>query len=253
MTPSRARPRRDPPGVYGVRRQRRRTAAEPAGRGAPRTGPPTGPTLHQPGGALRRSRPGGLDGPGEVGRPIRAGPGSGVQHVRHPDDHRRAQAALPRQGVGHPGPPPDPGALSGRSSGHRDAHPGAGPASDRGGDRRDRRVPARSRCSRPWRRASAIGRRPSMRPTDRRARSPSGWGRSTPASPGPTTGCCWPGPWLISRTGADDHQAPVRRWADPVGDRLPGRTQSDARVPPARGQPGPAQGSLRAGAVSSGG
>ena len=59
---------------------------------------------------LRGPRPGRHDRADQVDRPVRHRPRRRVLDVRDPDDHRRDQALLPRQGLGDPGAAPAPGA-----------------------------------------------------------------------------------------------------------------------------------------------
>ena len=68
------------------------------------------PTVPQPRRAVRGPGPGRHHRPDQVDRPVRLRPRRGVLDVRHPDDHRRDQALLPRQGLGDPGAAPAPGA-----------------------------------------------------------------------------------------------------------------------------------------------
>ena len=55
-----------------------------------------------------------------------------VLHLRHADDRRRDQAALPRQGLGGPGAPPAAGAQALADEGDQRALAAAGPRPDRG-------------------------------------------------------------------------------------------------------------------------
>ena len=76
-----------------------------------------------------------------------------VHDLRDADDRRRAEALLPRQGLGDQGPAAAAGAVVPREPGGRRAHAEAAALAH---DRRDRRVPRASRpkrCSRRWRRA----------------------------------------------------------------------------------------------------
>ncbi len=57
----------------------------------------------------------------QVRRPLRPRARRGVLDVRHPHDRRRDQTALPRQGLGGPGPPPAAGAALCADEGDRRA------------------------------------------------------------------------------------------------------------------------------------
>ena len=124
------------------RRKRRRRDATPVlseeerGRDdhrEPRTGAPAGAAVPAPRRGARRPGSGGLGGPGQVGRPLRPGPRRGFRGLRHPHDHRRAQASLSGQGLGRAGQPPGPGALSRARARHVDH--GAGPRAEPDGGR----------------------------------------------------------------------------------------------------------------------
>ena len=79
-------------------------AAAPAARRALRAPVP------QPRRAVRRPAPGRHHRPDQGHRPLRPRARRGVLDVRHADDRRRDQAALPRPGLGDPGAAPAPGA-----------------------------------------------------------------------------------------------------------------------------------------------
>ena len=82
-----------------------------AGRGPPRSGRVPGPPVQQPRRAARRPRAGRVGRPGQGRRPLRPRAGGRVLHLRHPHDRRRAQAPLPRQGLGRAGAAPHAGAV----------------------------------------------------------------------------------------------------------------------------------------------
>ena len=99
--------RRTPPRPSGSRLPRR------AGAPAPAAGRALRPPVPQP----RRAASTTCVQVGTIGlikadRPLRHRARRGVLDVRHPDDRRRDQAALPRQGLGDPGAAPAPGAAA---------------------------------------------------------------------------------------------------------------------------------------------
>ena len=84
-------------------RARRARRDAPAARRVP------GPPLPQPRRAAGRPGAGRDDRPDQVGRPLRPRARRRVLDLRDADHRRRDQAALPRQGLGHPRPPPAAG------------------------------------------------------------------------------------------------------------------------------------------------
>ena len=114
---------------------------------------------------LRGPGPGRHDRADQVDRPVRHRARRRVLDVRHPDDHRRDQALLPRQGLGDPGAAAAPGAADADRRGHRRAHPDAWAAPPRRASS-PRRSAARSRrSSRASSRATPTRRSPST-PSD---------------------------------------------------------------------------------------
>ena len=97
-----------------------------AGPPAPAAGRALRPAVPQPRRAVRGPGPGRHDRPDQVDRPVRLRPRRRVLDVRHPDDHRRDQALLPRQGLGDPGAAPAAGAAHADRHGERRADPALG-------------------------------------------------------------------------------------------------------------------------------
>ena len=126
--------------------------------------------------------------PREGGGPLRPRAGSRVHHLRHADDHRRAEAALPRPGLGGPGTAANPGALPAHRSGH--LHPVAGerPLTRDQGDRASRPARPRTRSSRRSKPARATARPLSTLPGPTASRSAAASAPTTPRSPTPSTG-----------------------------------------------------------------
>ena len=77
----------------------------------PGPGPPAGPEVPPSRRAAGRPGAGGVGGPRQVGRPLRPLARRGLRRLRDQDDHRRAEAALPRQGMGRARQPQGAGAL----------------------------------------------------------------------------------------------------------------------------------------------
>ena len=104
------------------------------GDAAPAAGRALRATLPQPWRAVRGPRAGRHDRADQVDRPVRARARRRVLDVRHADDHRRDQAALPRrQGLGDPGPAEAPGATDADLGDDRGPHPGTRPLADAAG------------------------------------------------------------------------------------------------------------------------
>ena len=172
-------------------RPARRRARDGAGPPAPAAGRALRPPLPQPRRAVRGPRPGRHDRPDQVDRPVRHRPRRGVLDLRDPDDHRRDQALLPRQGLGDPGAAPAPGAAD--------------------ADRR-RRPPSSPRSwAAPPRRASSP-RRSAAR--SRRSSRASSRATPTPRCPWtpPTTPTTAP-PSMLDALGVDDEASSTSRSA----------------------------------------
>ena len=140
---------------------------------APAAGGALRPAVPQPRRAVRGPGPGRHDRAAQVDRPVRPRARRRVLDVRHPDDHRRDQALLPRQGLGDPGAAPAAGAAHADRRDQRRADPEPGPLPHRARARGDRSA-ARSRRS--WRGSS--------RATPTR-RCPSTPATATTTAPGP--------------------------------------------------------------------
>ena len=150
---------------------------------------------------LRGPGPGRHDRPDQVDRPVRLRPRRGVLDVRHPDDHRRDQALLPRQGLGDPGAAPAAGAADADRRRHRRAHPVASAAPPR-------------RAS--WPRRSAARSRRSSRASS--PATPTRRCRSTPATTATTAR-----PTMLDALGVDDEgleHVEIRESIKPLLDRL---------------------------------
>ena len=160
-------------------RPRRARHAAPAARAVPR------PPVPRPRRAARGPRPGRHDRPDQGGRPVRPRARRGVLDVRDPDDRRRDQAALPRQGLGDPGPAPAAGAAHlARRRRPPSCRRGRPLADGRPSSPRTSASP-RTRCRGSRGRAGLLHQQPrrARRRRRRRAdRSPTGSATTTPAS-----------------------------------------------------------------------
>ncbi len=245
--------------LFAAAARRRRGGVDPR-RGPGGTGPPApaaGGALRaavpQPRRALRGPGPGRHDRAAQVDRPVRPRARGRVLDVRHPDDHRRDQAVLPRQGLGDPGAAPAAGAAHAdrRDQCRADPEPGSLPhrraSSPKRSAARSRRSSRGSSRATPTRRcrstpatATTTARRPCSTPSASRTRTSStsrSGSRSSPCSTG------------SDAAGEADPAAALLQEHDPVADRRGDRRLPDARLPAAHAHPGAAADLARGGAT----
>ena len=174
----------------------------PRGPGGPLPGARQSPrrALRRPRRAVRRPRPGGLDRPAEVHRPVRLEPRRTAHHLRHAHDRGGDQAALPRPRLGRPRTTIPAGDAGARARHDRPPDLRAGRRAHRRRHREGARGQPTKRCWTPCRARTPARPRSSPSGTTSATSGASSFRSRSWASHARTPGSCSPRAWPTSTT-----------------------------------------------------